>query len=223
MGISVDHIVDALASLGGKAHLDDIVNRVSEIAPPPLPVDVGASVRARLQERCKEALSYKGGVDLFYSVYGIEARRGWWGLRHDPLSVSEPDGFQDGAEPFVDDEEGRATLRIHLRRERSSKLVRAFKESLTAVECAACGFDFEARYGALGRGYIEAHHTKPVASLVEGERTKLSDLVALCANCHRMVHRNGLLDWRLLRPRADGPPVGGEGARRPFQYPSSDG
>jgi hypothetical protein len=34
----------------------------------------------------------------------------------------------------------------------------------------------------------EAHHTKPVETLVEGSKTKLEDLALLCANCHRMVH-----------------------------------
>ena len=43
--------------------------------------------------------------------------------------------------------------------------------------------------GDLGKGYIEAHHTRPVAKLVTGERTKVSDLALVCANCHRMLHR----------------------------------
>src|ERR1700722_3587024 len=128
MPVSVDHIIDALASLGGKAHLDDIVRRVKEIAPPPLPVDVGASVRARVQERCAEAESYKGGDNLFYSVHGVKERKGWWGLRSDPLNVSERDAFQDGADAFIEDEEGRSKVRIHLRRERSRRLVKEFKK-----------------------------------------------------------------------------------------------
>ncbi len=41
----------------------------------------------------------------------------------------------------------------------------------------------------LRNGFIECHHTKPVATLVEGEKTHLDDLVLVCANCHRMVHR----------------------------------
>lgn len=58
------------------------------------------------------------------------------------------------------------------------------------VKCQACGFDFEKVYGKLGEGFIEVHHIKPLFSL--GEETKVDpakDMVCLCSNCHRMVHR----------------------------------
>ena len=44
-------------------------------------------------------------------------------------------------------------------------------------------------HGLRGKGFIEAHHTKPVfKTLVEGSKTKLEDLALVCANCHRMIH-----------------------------------
>ena len=57
--------------------------------------------------------------------------------------------------------------------------------------CKACGFDFEKTYGTLGEGYIEVHHLIPISSfdkelIVNPE----NDLTVLCANCHRMMHRN---------------------------------
>lgn len=193
MPISVGHIIEALSSLGGEAHLDEIVRRVTEIAPTPLPADPGASVRARIQERCAETKSFKGGDDLFESVHGVAARRGEWRLRSDPLDPSNPDNFQDGAEAFLEADEGRAALRIHLRRERSQKLINAFKASLVRPKCEACGFDFAVAYGDLGAGYIEAHHKVPISALDDSGKTRLEDLAALCANCHRIVHRNGLM------------------------------
>ncbi len=201
MPISVSHIVDALSILGGEAHLDAIVAQVRQIAPKPHPVAFGDIIRARLQERCREAKSYKPGApDLFASVHGVAARQGVWRLKAaDPLSITNPDGMQDGVEADVGTEEGRASLRIHLRRERSRKLIADFKAQLASLECEACGFDFEKVYGPLGSAYIEAHHTIPVADLQEGAKTKLTDLAALCANCHRMVHRNGLMGVTELR------------------------
>jgi predicted HNH restriction endonuclease len=193
MPISVGHIIEALSSLGGEARLKDIVRRVTEIAPAPLPAKPDASVRARMQERCAEAKSYKGGDNLFECVHGVAARRGEWRLRSDPLDPSDPDNLQDGAEAFVEADEGRAALRIHLRRERSQKLVNAFKTKLVEPKCEACGFDFAKVYGNLGAGYIEAHHKVPVSSLDDTGKTRLEDLAALCANCHRIVHRNGLM------------------------------
>ena len=41
--------------------------------------------------------------------------------------------------------------------------------------CEVCQFDFEAKYGIRGRGFIECHHTRPVAELAEGGRTHISD------------------------------------------------
>ncbi|MCK5747644.1 MAG: HNH endonuclease [Oricola sp.] len=48
---------------------------------------------------------------------------------------------------------------------------------------------FEERYGNVGRGFIEVHHTRPVHELWPGDKTTLADLVLICANCHRMIHR----------------------------------
>jgi predicted HNH restriction endonuclease len=89
-------------------------------------------------------------------------------------------------------EEGRLLTRIHRTRERSRKLVEdrklhAFRQ-FGRLSCEACEFDFEKRYGERGRGFIEAHHTRPVAMLTEGSKTKLEELALLCANCHRMIH-----------------------------------
>lgn len=58
------------------------------------------------------------------------------------------------------------------------------------LNCCACGFNFEEVYGERGEGFIEIHPIKPLSTLEEAvlidpER----DLVPLCANCHRMVHR----------------------------------
>ena len=93
---------------------------------------------------------------------------------------------------IVEAEEGRILTRLHRSRERSRKLVeqrklKALKE-FGRLRCEVCLFDFEESYGIRGKGFIEAHHTKPVETLVEGAKTRLEDLVLLCANCHRMVH-----------------------------------
>ena len=88
--------------------------------------------------------------------------------------------------------EGRLLTRIHLARERSREIVqkkkaRVLKETGKLV-CEACEFDFEKVYGERGKGFAEAHHIKPLHTIAPGTRTKLDDLVVLCANCHRMVH-----------------------------------
>lgn len=58
------------------------------------------------------------------------------------------------------------------------------------VTCQACGFDFVKEYGELGKDYIEVHHRKPLFSLTEEIKINPeTDLVCVCANCHRMLHR----------------------------------
>ncbi|MDO9592641.1 MAG: HNH endonuclease, partial [Erysipelotrichaceae bacterium] len=57
--------------------------------------------------------------------------------------------------------------------------------------CAACGLNFERMYGLRGEGFIEIHHIKPL--FIEGKESKvdpITDLIPLCPNCHRMVHRD---------------------------------
>lgn len=75
------------------------------------------------------------------------------------------------------------------RYERNPKLR---KEAIEAhgYRCAACGLEFEKVYGCLGEKYIEVHHIKPL-SLYKGshEVNAETDMVCLCANCHRMIHR----------------------------------
>lgn len=87
--------------------------------------------------------------------------------------------------------EGRLLYRRHRARERSSTLANRKKARAKAagqLRCEACGFDFEATYGPLGRDYIECHHTRPL--FASGPvQTRLADLALLCANCHRMAHR----------------------------------
>ncbi len=88
--------------------------------------------------------------------------------------------------------EGKERYRLHrsLERDRTithkAKLKRKMDKGVLC--CDVCNFNFSAKYGALGDGYIEAHHTIPVASLRGNAKTKLSDIALVCANCHRMLH-----------------------------------
>jgi hypothetical protein len=63
--------------------------------------------------------------------------------------------------------------------------------ALRGFECEACDFDFEAKYGELGREYIECHHVDPLGKRDNpSTSTSVRDVRMLCANCHRMVHRS---------------------------------
>jgi len=80
----------------------------------------------------------------------------------------------------------------------TSKYERNHKNRVKAKEihgydCAVCGFNFEKVYGNLGKEYIEVHHIKPLSTLNEEVKINPStDLICVCANCHRMLHRKKL-------------------------------
>lgn len=84
--------------------------------------------------------------------------------------------------------EGRTTEAMVLRRQRN----RAARERClveSGYKCYICGFNFEKVYGDIGRGFLEVHHTKPLATYDEEHPIPQSELCALCSNCHSMVHR----------------------------------
>jgi 5-methylcytosine-specific restriction protein A len=89
-------------------------------------------------------------------------------------------------------DEGRVLERRHIARERDPKIrakkIAAVRRATGSVACEACGFDFAKTYGTRGIDFIECHHRVPLH--VSGQtKTKLADLVLLCSNCHRMIHR----------------------------------
>ena len=89
--------------------------------------------------------------------------------------------------------EGKERYRLHRSLERDATIARKAKiKRLVAtgrLHCDVCSLGFEDMYGARGEGFIEAHHTVPVATLRGSVRTKVSDIALVCSNCHRMLHR----------------------------------
>ena len=81
----------------------------------------------------------------------------------------------------------RRVRRIHLTRERSPELARQCKRR-DGYRCQVCDMSFEEVYGELGRGFAEAHHKHPLSRKPLNVKTRLEDLVTVCANCHRMLH-----------------------------------
>lgn len=86
--------------------------------------------------------------------------------------------------------EGERKERLSQYYEREPKL-RAAAIALHGTKCMVCGFDFEAVYGPHGAGYVEVHHLRPISSLqAKTSVNPQTDMVVLCANCHRMIHRS---------------------------------
>src|SRR5690606_5905104 len=84
--------------------------------------------------------------------------------------------------------ENRILVTIHKRRERSSALARLAKirDEYTRQ---ICEYNFNATYGKHGVGFAEAHHIVSLSSLIKEVKNTPDDLITVCANCHRMLHR----------------------------------
>lgn len=113
-------------------------------------------------------------------------------------SILSSDAFVSSSYHFEDPDEedfpeGKILYRCHKEQERNQRLVKKAKETAFKkhgrLQCQICGFDFAEKYGRHGLGYIECHHIIPVSQLDSSTPTKLKDLVLVCSNCHRMLHR----------------------------------
>ncbi|MHB8598985.1 MAG: HNH endonuclease [Ktedonobacteraceae bacterium] len=57
--------------------------------------------------------------------------------------------------------------------------------------CVICGFDFEKKYGEVGRNVIHVHHLKPLYEIGETYSVDpIKDLRPVCPNCHVIIHKN---------------------------------
>jgi predicted HNH restriction endonuclease len=92
--------------------------------------------------------------------------------------------------------EGRHALKWVNHRHREAKLRRRkIEQALSSspdgkLRCTVpqCGFSFEEVYGAEAHRYAQVHHLVPLSRLEAEQRTRLEDLVVICANCHALIH-----------------------------------
>jgi 5-methylcytosine-specific restriction enzyme A len=97
-------------------------------------------------------------------------------------------------EEYKEYKEGQKKLKQHIIRERNSQVIDEAKKNFRLknkrVFCEICGFDFEKKYGEVGKNFIEGHHKLPISEITE-ESNKITskDIALVCSNCHRILHR----------------------------------
>lgn len=104
--------------------------------------------------------------------------------------LDEPDTVADPREEEESYTEGGRKVYISTRIERNRKL-RIQAIQIHGTTCMACGFNFSLTYGDWGKEYIEVHHLILLGNseIKERKTNPRTDLIVLCANCHRMIHR----------------------------------
>ncbi len=182
-----EDVVKAMIELGGISNYQDLNKKIEEIRIEKLPENWHSSVRHTIETHSSDSRAFRKKEDLFESIDGIG--KGVWGLRNFIPTRANVDLTEDDLE-FP---EGREVLQKHILRERNSMLVlkakQKFKENHGRLFCEVCGFIFEEKYGSIGKDFIEAHHIKPISEMKENEKTKITDIVMVCSNCHKMLHR----------------------------------
>ncbi|MBU7440914.1 HNH endonuclease [Paraburkholderia fungorum] len=82
-----------------------------------------------------------------------------------------------------------AVLKVLVNRYERDPKARAAAIAHYGCVCCVCGFDFEAKFGKPGRGFIHVHHVVDLAT-INGEYKvdPVKDLRPVCPNCHAMLH-----------------------------------
>lgn len=190
-----EEIKIALKEIGGHGFLNDIYEKIEERNGEKLNSykDWNAQVRGTIENCSSDSEVFhknnrKAKYNYFYSVEG--KGNGHWGLRGyipnlDNVDLTEDDcGYP----------EGKKALRQHVVRERNCEVIKKAKENYKKrngkLKCEICNFDFESEYGEIGEDFIEGHHLVPVSQMPQGYITKPEEILLVCSNCHRMLHRS---------------------------------
>ena len=164
--------------------------------------DVIAEDGSRLSPKAVFGLAASETLDTevlpshFVSGIGTPCFRAITAAGYSIVSKNDPLPSNEVPSNFIDREwtEGDPKLVTHLRRERGSGIAKAKKKSFIhkhgRLRCERCGLDPKKAYGSLlGDACIEVHHKFPLAEMPPRRNTKLEDLMCVCANCHRVIHR----------------------------------
>jgi 5-methylcytosine-specific restriction enzyme A len=135
--------------------------------------------------------------DLFFNGWA-EGTMYIWQLKPELVEALEQTGLTDD-EKFPDEigEQLADTLFEGLKRtiivnsyERNPKARQLCVKHWKAI-CVVCDFDFEKKYGELGKGFIHVHHLTPIADIGQNYQVNpINDLRPVCPNCHSMLHRD---------------------------------
>lgn len=141
----------------------------------------------------------------YISWKAIDAYIRFYAQKHDIdlTAIKQPEVKTVDSTEAEDEEqeryEGRLTEAKVLRRQRNRAARQQCLEA-SGYTCYVCGFNFEKTYGDIGKNFLEVHHTKPLATYDDEHPIPQSELVALCSNCHSMVHsKREVLDVNELK------------------------
>ena len=102
------------------------------------------------------------------------------------LPLSKPETSDSVAYPY----ENRKKVSQHVSRERN-RFISMQRKQLDNFTCQVCSENFRkyGKYGKYGKNIAEAHHRRPLKTILKQTKTSVKDLITVCPNCHRILHR----------------------------------
>ena len=191
----IDEIIESMQRLGGDATYKDLYEDIQKHSRRDLEKlkDFKAQIRGTIEQHSSDSKVFKGTPgsekDVFFAISGLG--NGHWGLRNKKEYQNSKINLTANLEEFP---EGKIILTKHLKRERNASLIQKAKTNFLKKHkklfCEACSFNFQEKYvDSINTEFIEAHHLKPISEMKEEDKTNINDIVMLCPNCHRMIHR----------------------------------
>lgn len=105
-------------------------------------------------------------------------------------NYGEPDNYF--SEEFNDDEKLKEglTKKISVNIYERNPIARKRCIEHYGAKCSICDFDFEEKFGEIGKGFIHVHHLVDISTIgKEYEVDFVNDLIPVCPNCHAMLHK----------------------------------
>lgn len=96
-------------------------------------------------------------------------------------------GYPDEVETFVEGATKRVIVNAY---ERSGK-ARSACLAHHGYSCTVCSFNFAAKFGEVGKGFMHVHHLTPISSNSKARDVDpINELRPVCPNCHAMLHKS---------------------------------
>jgi 5-methylcytosine-specific restriction enzyme A len=132
----------------------------------------------RLRQQTNYLLSHEHATELD-KMWTLSNNKSQVEIDIEAELAEEDDFYTDGAVKYF---YGKRYERNPINREKAIEI--------HGLNCVCCGFNFEKVYGERGKDFIEVHHVKPLSTIKEDVIINPeTDLVPICSNCHRMIHR----------------------------------
>jgi predicted restriction endonuclease len=101
------------------------------------------------------------------------------------INIVYPDDIES-TEKFIEGKSKKVLVNVFER----NTVARSLCIEHYGFKCQVCEFDFEKRFGEIGRNFIHVHHIVDISTIgSEYELDPILDLIPVCPNCHSMLHK----------------------------------